>query len=317
MSKFLKALDQAQRDRALVEQARARSMPQTPTWPADAMTPPPVGSAVSLETEPIVVDGIAPHLVSLVDPVSFEAEQYRTLRHIVEQAHRTANVRVLAVSAAAVGDGKTTTAINLAGALAQAPDASVLLMDADLRHPAVATGLGLGHANLPGLVEATLDPALSLGHVVRRLPPFNLSVLVAGHPPTAPYELLKSPRMAELWDQARREYDYVVVDTPPLVALSDCRVLANRVDAFLLVVTAHKTPRRLLEAALGAVEPASILGLVFNGDDDSATARYGREARDGHGGNGASGRGSRGSVPPVRRLVRHLGLTRDQGTPSA
>ena len=97
----------------------------------------------------------------------------------------------------------------------------------------------------------------------------------------------ESPRLAELLEQARREYDYVVVDTPPLVALPDCRVLANHVDAFLLVVTAHKTPRRLLEAALGAVDPARILGLVFNGDDDSPTAQYGRWFRGGHGRNGA------------------------------
>jgi capsular exopolysaccharide synthesis family protein len=290
MSKFLKALDQAQRDRALIEHARARSMPHALTPPGEQTPPPPISSAVSPEAEPIVVDGVAPHLVSLVAPTSFEAEQYRTLRHIVEQAHRTADVRILAVSAPATGDGKTTTAINLAGALAQAPDAEVLLMDADFRHPAIAISLGLGHANLPGLVEATLDPALSLGHVVRRLSPFNLSVLAAGRPPMSPYELLQSPRLAELLDQARREYDYVVVDTPPLVALPDCRVLANHVDAFLLVVTAHKTPRRLLEAALGAVDPARILGLVFNGDDDSPTAQYGRWFRNGHSRNGTPGR---------------------------
>ena len=288
MSKFLKALDQAQRDRALIEHARARSMPHALTPPGEQTPPPPISSAVSPEAEPIVVDGVAPHLVSLVAPTSFEAEQYRTLRHIVEQAHRSADVRILAVSAPATGDGKTTTAINLAGALAQAPDAEVLLMDADFRHPAIAISLGLGHANLPGLVEATLDPALSLGHVVRRLSPFNLSVLTAGRPPMSPYELLQSPRLAELLEQARREYDYVVVDTPPLVALPDCRVLANHVDAFLLVVTAHKTPRRLLEAALGAVDPERILGLVFNGDD-APTAQYGRWFRNGQGRNGASG----------------------------
>jgi capsular exopolysaccharide synthesis family protein len=290
MSKFLKALDQAQRDRALIDRGRTTAMPQASTSPDDPGLRPPIRAAVSPDAEPLVVDGVAPHLVSLVAPASFEAEQYRTLRHIVEQAHRTADVRAVAVSAPATGDGKTTTAINLAGALAQDPNARVLLMDADLRHPAVAAGLGLGHANLPGLVEAALDPSLTLDHVVHRLPPFNLSVLAAGRPPASPYELLKSARLAELLDHARRDYDFVVVDTPPLVALSDCRVIANHVDAFLVVVTAHKTPRRLLEAALGAVDPARILGLVFNGDDNSLTAQYGRRFRNGHGRNGAPGR---------------------------
>jgi hypothetical protein len=88
------------------------------------------------------------------------------------------------------------------------------------------------------------------------------------------------------------------------------QVLAKHVDAFLVVVTAHRTPRRLLEAALAAVDPASILGLVFNGDDDSPTAQYGRYVRNGHGPNAAPGRGWRGSGPTVPRLVRRLRSTR-------
>jgi len=115
-------------------------------------------------------------LVSLVAPHSYEAEQYRGLRHLVEQAHRTSALSVLAVSSATVGDGKTTTAINLAGALAQAADARVLLMDVDLRRPAIAERLGLEEGR-HGLVDAILSHDLKLADVARPCGPLNLAVV--------------------------------------------------------------------------------------------------------------------------------------------
>ena len=83
------------------------------------------------------------HLVSLLDPTCFESEQYRALRQLMEHLRKAAELGVVAISSPGDGDGKTTTAINLAGALAQAPDARVLLIDADLRRSAVLGRLGL------------------------------------------------------------------------------------------------------------------------------------------------------------------------------
>jgi Mrp family chromosome partitioning ATPase len=105
------------------------------------------------------------HLVSLLAQATFEAEQYRALRHALKLRRAARGLTVVAVTSAAIGDGKTTTAINLAGALAQAPGAQVLLIDADLRRPSVAHHVGLGgpaHADRPGLVDALLDPRLRL-----------------------------------------------------------------------------------------------------------------------------------------------------------
>jgi len=207
------------------------------------------------------------HLISLLAPASFEAEQYRALRHLVEQLHKSAALSVLAVSSPGGGDGKTTTAVNLAGALAQAPEGRVLLVDADLRGSSLATQLGLDGSADRGLVDAILDPALSLEAVVRPCPPFNLFVVPAGHLPSAPYEVLKSPRVGELLQEARKSYDFVILDTPPLVSVPDCRVIGKWVDGFLIVVGAHKTPRKLLEETLNVMDPGKIIGLVFNGDD--------------------------------------------------
>jgi capsular exopolysaccharide synthesis family protein len=210
------------------------------------------------------------HLVSLISPAAFEAEQYRALRHVVEQMHKAASVSIIAVSSPAVGDGKTTTAINLAGALAQSPEARVLLIDADVRRPAIARLLGrVGTA--PGLVDAILNPEHTFDELLQAWPQFNLSFIHAGHSaPRSPYELLKSARLGELLEEARQRFDYVIVDTPPLAAVQDCRLIARWVDGFLVVVAAHRTPRRLVEEALTVVEHAKILGLVFNADDDRA-----------------------------------------------
>ncbi len=295
MSEFFKALEQAERDRALGQQAR-----QTEVVAIEAPVPvaeePPVAATVeAVEVAPIpaprpappvvrrpseerparverpsadreLLDGVDAHMVSLLTPVSFDAEQYRALRYTIEQLHKNSNLTVVGVSSPSAGDGKTTTAINLAGALAQAPNARILLVDMDLRRPSVGRQLTLSEAG-PGLVGAIIDPKLTLEDVVRRRPPFNLSVLHAGRPPTAPYELLKSPRVAELIEEARRGYDYVILDMPPLVGVPDSRVIAHHVDGILLIVAAHWTPKKLVEEALSLLEPAKTIGLVFNRDD--------------------------------------------------
>jgi len=127
--------------------------------------------------------------------------------------------------------------------------------------------LGLEEGVGPGFVEAILDANLPLAAVVQARPQLNLSVLPAGRFPSAPYEVLKSPRVGELFAEARRKYDYVIVDTPPLVSVPDGRVFGKWVDGFLIVVAAHRTPRKLLEEALNLMEPTKIVGIVFNGDD--------------------------------------------------
>jgi capsular exopolysaccharide synthesis family protein len=231
-------------------------------------------------------EGIDGHLVSLVTPATFEAEQYRALRHTIEELHGASGLSIVAVSSPSVGDGKTTTAINLAGALAQSAHAKVLLIDADLRAPTVRDKMGLREVPSPGLVGAIVDRRVTLADAVRRRPPFAMDILPAGERPTAPFELLKSSRLAEIFQEARATYDYVVVDTPPLVAVPDCRVLAGVVDGFLIVVTAHRTPKRLVEEALNVVEPSKTLGIVYNGDERPLSGYYSRHYGPSTNGNG-------------------------------
>jgi capsular exopolysaccharide synthesis family protein len=280
MSTFFKALERAEQERALrsarpSSPASGRGPEISASDPAPARRPqaavePPREAASALKERGTELEE---HLVSLLAPTSFEAEQYRALRYMIEQLHKSAALSVIAVSSPDAADGKTTTAINLAGALAQATEARILLVDADLRGSNVATHLGLDDERAPGLVDAILDTGLTLEGVTQALPHLNLSAITAGRQPSAPYEVLKSVRAGELLAEARRQYDYVIVDTPPLVSAPESRIIEKWVDGFLIVVAAHRTPRRFLEEALSLIEPAKIVGMVFNGDDRHLSRR--------------------------------------------
>lgn len=223
------------------------------------------------------LDDVDPHLVSLIAPESPEAEQYRALRYAVEYVHKAGKGTAVGVCSPTPGDGKSITAINLAGALAQDPKARVLLVEADLRQPAVTLEdrLALGSVAGRGLVDAISDPSISLEEAVQRLAHFNLSVLPAGRRSTTPYEALKSPRFGELISQARQRYDYVILDAPPVVPVPDCRLIAGWIDSFIMVVAAHRTPREAVEEALALIGTERTMGLVFNNHDRSAVRYYG------------------------------------------
>jgi protein-tyrosine kinase len=205
------------------------------------------------------------HLISFLAPSSFEADQYRALRHVVERLRTEPGYQVLAVTSAAPGEGKTLTTLNLAGALAQSRDARVLLIDADLRRSTVSEYLGLAVQSSPGLAEAITNPRYGLEDTVRHFEWTNLSVLPAGGPDGEFYELFVSPRFEMLVREARRLYDYVLIDTPPVVVVPDCRQIGKWVDGFLFVVAADKTPRSQLAEALNLLERDKVIGLIFNG----------------------------------------------------
>src|SRR5215813_5329687 len=106
------------------------------------------------------VQQIDKRLVSLTRPASFEADQYQTLRLSVQRLKAARDVRMIAMTSPTTGDGKTLTAINLAGALASGADTRVLLIEADLRRPAISDHLGIAGNAAPGLADVVLNPAL-------------------------------------------------------------------------------------------------------------------------------------------------------------
>ena len=218
-------------------------------------------------------------LVSFNAPSSLEADQYRMLRHAVERMHQDAGHRVFGITSAAAGDGKSVTTLNLAGSLAQSRASRVLIVCADLHCETVPQYLGLNAAGRPGLADAIARDDYALAQVTHRIERFNIAIVTGGNVQLRPYELLSSRRLQSLLDEARRNYDYVLIDTPPVAPLADCRLLGRWVDGFILVVAANKTPRKLLAEALAVLEPAKLLGVVFNGDDSPLSPYYGYYAR--------------------------------------
>lgn len=204
------------------------------------------------------------HLVSVLAPTSFAAEQYRALRLALETLHHERQVQVVGLTSPGRGEGRTMTALNLAGALAQAQHARVALVEADLRHPSVARYLGLppGH----GLGSYLLDTARSIDDVLQRPPSIAFAVVPAGPASSMPYELLKSPRMTMLFEELRKRYDYVLVDTPAALAVPDVGILRDLLDGFVVVVRANHTPREQVTDTIGLLGRPRALGLVFNDD---------------------------------------------------
>jgi len=283
MSKFYQALERAERERTSQRQEQlqeeGRLDPPSGSPPVLPQPHRPIRGENGIvsptrESGKPLPSTIEDHLVSLISPKTFEAERYRMLSYLVEQLHADAGLSVIAVSSPAVGDGKTLTAINLASALTQLPGTRVLLTDLDVRRPSIAANLGIEQPSNRGLIDFIQNQTLSFENVLHPYPPSKLTLLLSGQISSTPYDTLKSSRLEHLIEDARQNYDYVIVDTPPLIPFPDCRLIERFVDGFLVVVGAHKTPRKLVIEAIGTIDPEKIVGIVFNNDDQSAFGDY-------------------------------------------
>lgn len=197
------------------------------------------------------------------EPRSPIAEAYRALRTNIDFTSVDQPLRTLLVTSPSPGDGKSTTTVNLAAVLAQG-GRKVTLVDADLRRPTLHQRLEL--TNRSGLSELFVQPEVQLDGAVRNTLIEDVSIVTAGVLPPNPAELLASQKMIEILNELQKETDVVVVDTPPVTAVTDAAVLAPRVDGVLLVVRVGQTR---LSACTRAVEQlrrggAHVLGMVVN-----------------------------------------------------
>jgi Mrp family chromosome partitioning ATPase len=216
----------------------------------------------------VAKERIDPRLVCLTSPRSSAADSYQGLRNVVENLRTGDCGIVIGVTSACRGDGKTLTAINLAGALAQNPQASVLLVDLDLRKPntGIRNYLGLKAQAGPGLVDWIRNPALGCKEITHYQADFNLYVITTGATAASPYELLKSPRLEEFLLQARLRHDFVILDTTQVLHLPDTQLISRKIDGFLFVARADHTASNMIEDSLNLLEQGKLLGLVFNGN---------------------------------------------------
>jgi capsular exopolysaccharide synthesis family protein len=211
-------------------------------------------------TSPNAVDR---RVVTLTAPASSAAEQYRSLYYRLERMRELRPLKVVGVTSAMPGEGKTVTTVNLALAAARANmERRILLIDADLRRGQVADMLGV--RGRPGLSEL-LSGECEVRELVRRFHATRMALITAGATPEEPTQVLASTRMKQFLKMVREHFDEIYMDLPPTLPFADSTILGHQTDGLLMVVRANVTPARAVNQAVEQLGGAPILGCVLNG----------------------------------------------------
>jgi capsular exopolysaccharide synthesis family protein len=214
-------------------------------------------------------------LVSLTDKEGQGAEQFRFLAVRLRQLQQTRSLKRLLVTSTLPEEGKSVVSGNLAATLARRKQQKVLLLEGDLRRP-VQAQMFSGH-RMPGLSEWLQSGSRAVNNIYFLEGP-GFWLMPAGSPPDNPLELMQTGKLAELLDQLSSWFDWVVIDSPPILPLADTSVWSRVADGILLVVREGKSEKRQLQRGLAALEPGRLLGVVVNSckdtDHEDYYARY-------------------------------------------
>jgi len=254
----------------------------TPDQPAGE--PEEVGATLHLPQEMYVPEPVAPpetqhglteqidvtrleRLAFYTDPAGIAADRFRLLRTRLREFWTAGKLKSLLITSPLPGDGKSTTALNLATALTEDGTRRVLLIDADLHRGSLQEQLGISaHAGLSECLQGGLDPI----PLTCFIEPLGWYLLSAGEVhPSSPTELLQPPELSGLFQRLASEFDWIVIDCPPVLSLSDAVALKSHVDGILLVARAGCTPGKAVEDAISLLGKRHVLGLVLNGIEDS------------------------------------------------
>ena len=206
---------------------------------------------------------IDPRIVSFYDSHAPVSEQYRSLRTNLQALNTSKPAKVIAITSSINGEGKTISAINLAITMAKdLNQKSILLIDADLRRSRISKYLGitpeLGLSDIITNGSNIDDALLNIGIE-------NLTVLSAGKHPTNPAELLGSQKFKNLMNQVKAKYDYIILDTPPIIPVTDAGLIGAQADGVIMVVQASRTQRGVVKHSEGLLKQAQakILGYIL------------------------------------------------------
>ena len=202
--------------------------------------------------------------IALLQPDSYVAEQYRSLRGRIDSLASQRSLKTLAVTSANSGEGKSTCSVNLATVTAMSVGRSVLLIDCDLRRPKIHLTLGLQPQ--VGLAEVLLNQA-TIDEAIQKLDGINLDVLPVRTIPENPSELLASMEMHKLIEEVAGRYDRVILDTPACLGLPDAKSISEISDGLVMVVRADVTPQEEVQAALDILDRRRVVGMVLNGSE--------------------------------------------------
>ncbi len=209
-------------------------------------------------------------LVAIGEEESLGAEKFRFLAVRLRQLRQSRTMKKVLITSTIPQEGKSTVAANLACTLARRKPHKTLLLEGDLRRPTVAQKFGLG--NVPGLSEWLRGESESMN--IYRLEALGLWVLPAGSAPENALELMQSGRLSSLMDRLTSWFDWIVIDSPPVLPLADTSIWARLADGILLVTRKSVTEKQQLLRGLEALERSKLLGALVNGSTDAAHSDY-------------------------------------------
>jgi capsular exopolysaccharide synthesis family protein len=254
----------------LIEAAeRKRRITVTPTDRAEEQS---LAEPCLAEQFPSLPVSILPssRLVSVAEEQSLGAEKFRFLAVRLRQLRQTRPLQKLLITSTIPQEGKSTVAANLACTLARRKPNKTLLLEGDLRRPTVTQKFGLGP--VPGLSEWLRGETETKN--IYRLEALGLWVLPAGSAPENPLELMQSGKLAQLMEELTAWFDWIVIDSPPVLPLADTSIWARMCDGILLVTRTSITEKQQLRRGLDALERSKLLGALVNGSTDAAHSDY-------------------------------------------
>ena len=241
--------------------------------PATEFAPAGIG-ALELEGTQTVQLRVAPesHLVAVTEYQGLPAEKFRVLVTRLRNLRAQQEIKSLQVTSSIVDEGKTLIAANLAITLARNSPTRVLLVEGDLHNPSLGALLGLSH--LKGISHWWKDSTSSLNDFLYHIEGLPLWYLPAGEKFAEPGEILQSARLTESLTQLSGLFDWIVVDSTPLMPMADANIWNRLVDGTLLVVREGVTPIKALKKGLAGLDSPKLVGVVLNGASELDRVNY-------------------------------------------
>jgi capsular exopolysaccharide synthesis family protein len=197
------------------------------------------------------------------DPRSPAADRFRLLRMKLKTLGNTGRLKKLLITGPLAHDGKSTVVMNLATALGERGKRRVLVVEADLHNSSLSDSLRL--RPWAGLTECLVDESPPPLSAIRRIEPLGWYLLAAGEPRRNPTELLQTPAFGRVMEQLAPCFDWILIDSAPVIPLTDSISLQQHADASLLVVRAGRTPREAVEQCIELLGKKNVVGVVLNG----------------------------------------------------
>ncbi len=260
-------------DRAEVKAEQAEAGPPLPPPPAPAPEPERVGSE-TLAGARVIVPKLASdsRLVCMTDQGSAAAEQFRVLGLKLRHLRERRKLKRVVVTGTAPQEGKSLVAANLALNQARSKVLKTLLVDGDLRRPTLAERFGLGRS-LPGLSEC-LAGELEFGEAIYKISGSGLWFMPAGRTLDNPLELMQAGRLGELLDRADAFFDWIIIDTPPVMPVAETSFWMKLADGVLVVIREGISEKKTIEKAVSSFESSRLLGVVVNSCSSSEHKDY-------------------------------------------